>query len=681
MTQLSHHRPTKLKRFWYGSPYYPEHWDAETRENDPIRMQAAGWNCVRMAEFAWDRIEPHEGEFNFSLFDDTIRRLGEHGISTILCTPTATPPRWLTARHPDMLRVDDAGVPMQHGSRQHICQNNFFFRAHSRRITRMMADHYRHNPNVIGWQTDNEINCHFSECHCDSCQQAFQDYLRERYQDNISRLNRTWGTAFWALTFASFEEIETPRALRPTYPNPAQQLDYYRFIAWTAAEFQGEQVQILREAQPAWFVTHNGTMNHVDYRGKFTRDLDFLGYDSYPFFHTDPDTRPAASAYQLDHARGWSGNFIVPEQQSGPGGQAPYFHDHPEPGEMRRMAYESIAAGADSLLFFRWRTSRFGAEEYWCGILDHDNVPRRRYQEASQLGEELKRVGPAVMGTHVRVNAAVAACDLDVYDAHRTLPFGLPAPQEVAARIHHVMFGKGWATGCVHPADDLSGIQLYVIPHWTVFDPAWIPNLTAFVEGGGVLVIGARTASKDLNNNVVAEMLPGVLRELVGATVEEYGRQNTPDKRPLWFEVDGSRILSKEWYEVLTPESARVLAMWQSRHLAGKAAITIHSLGKGSVIYVGTYLDEAVFQALLPVLETLSGIQAMWPGLPAGVQVRLRESSERKVWFFINSNNETVQIPDSPVGDNLVGGCPAPGGMLELGPYDVVVFQEKNRDQ
>ena len=428
MNPLSHKRPTNLSRFYYGSPYYPEHWDANTRQSDPERMKAAGWNCVRMAEFAWDLIEPHEGEFDFSLFDEMIKVLGEHGIETILCTPTATPPRWLTVRHPEMLRVDNDGRPMQHGSRQHTCQNNFFMRAHSRRITRVMADHYRHNPHVVGWQTDNEINCHFAECHCESCQQAFVDYLRDVYKCDIGALNRAWGTAFWAQTYVAFEDIQTPRENRPTHPNPAQQLDYFRFLAWTAAEFQGEQVTILRDAQPAWFVTHNGLMQHVDYRGKFTRDLDFLGFDDYPMFNFNPETRPASNAFILDHARGWSGNFMVPEQQSGPGGQAPYFHDNPEPGEMRRLVYESIARGADSLLFFRWRTCRFGAEEYWCGILDHDSVPRRRYAEAAQIGEELRRLGPAVLGTSVQVEAAVAACEQDEYDAHRTLSFGLPSP-------------------------------------------------------------------------------------------------------------------------------------------------------------------------------------------------------------------------------------------------------------
>jgi beta-galactosidase len=675
MTPLSHKRPTNLSRFYYGSPYYPEHWDADTRQSDPERMRAAGWNCVRMAEFAWDLIESHEGEFDFSLFDETIRILGEHGIETILCTPTATPPRWLTVRHPDMLRVDNDGRPMQHGSRQHTCQNNFFMRAHSRRITRVMADHYRHNPHVVGWQTDNEINCHFAECHCESCQQAFVDYLRDVYKGDIGALNRAWGTAFWAQTYVAFEDIQTPRENRPTYPNPAQQLDYFRFLAWTAAEFQGEQVTILRDAQPAWFVTHNGLMQHVNYRGKFTRDLDFLGFDDYPMFNFNPETRPASNAFMLDHARGWSGNFMIPEQQSGPGGQAPYFHDNPEPGEMRRLVYESIARGADSLLFFRWRTCRFGAEEYWCGILDHDSVPRRRYAEAAQIGEELSRLGPAVLGTSVQVEAAVAACELDEYDAHRTLSFGLPSPHEMASAVHSVLFAKGWATGCVHPEDNLDGVKLLVIPHWTIFRKEWVENLEQFVESGGLLVIGARTATKDAHNNVVAETLPGVLRCLVGATVEEYGRQNAPEQRPLNLEIGGQTVHTKWWYEQLSPDAnTQVLASWSSRYLAGSAGITLHPVGKGAVVYVGTYLTQEIMTSLLDLLASRLAIQAVWPNLPDGVNAVLRSNGERKLCFLINFNDRPVTIPDAPEGLDLLSNQPVKGA-LQLAAYGVAVVQ------
>ncbi len=671
---LSHQRISRLRQFYYGSPYYPEHWDAATRSLDPQRMQAAGWNCVRMAEFAWDRMEPEEGCFDFSLFDQTIQRLGEAGIVTILCTPTATPPAWLTRAHPEILRVDEQMVRMEHGSRQQACTTGALYRQNSRRITAAMADHFAGNPYVVGWQTDNELNCQFSECHCPSCQEGFREFLREKYSGDLDALNQAWGTAFWSQTYRDFNEINTPRTNKPTHRNPGQQLDYMRFVSWAVARFQGEQVALLRAANPAWWITHNGIFRHIDYRGRFTRDLDVLGYDVYPFFSYDPDERPLNQCFNLDYVRSLSGNFIIPEQQSGPGGQAPYFHDTPEPGEMRRMAYTSIARGADSLLFFRWRTARFGSEEYWCGVLDHDNVPRRRYAEAAQLGAELKRVGAEVLGTSVKIDAGVAAGDFDANEAHDTLTMGLPGPRALAFTVWRALFERGYAVGCVHPADDLSGLKVYFLPHLEVFDPAWVPNLKAFVQRGGLLVIGARCATRDLDNQVVPETLPGVLRELAGVTVSEYGRQNNPEKRSLQIEFPDRYVQTTDWYEALEPEGdTEVLFTWQTRHLEGQPAVTLHRVGQGAVVYVGTYLTGPVMAGLWPALQPLCGLQPLLEDAPQGVEGSLRSDGQKQLWFLVNSSGRACEVI-VPSGHDLVSDQPV-SGRHELPPNGVLVIK------
>lgn len=671
---LSHRRPAALDRFWFGAPYYPEHWNAAEREADPPLMAAAGINVVRIAEFAWDLMEPSEGRYEFGFFDEAIARLGRHGVSTFLCTPTAAPPRWLTVEYPETLRVNADGVPLQHGSRQQCCHQSERFRDYSRRITRAMAKHFAGNPHVAGWQTDNEFLCHFSECHCENCQQAFREFLRERHR-SIEQLNRAWGTAFWAQTYRSFDEVLTPRPHKPTWTNPAQTLDYYRFISWGVTRFQRDQVEILRRANPKWTIFHNGLFGHTDYRGAFTRDLDVLGYDNYPFFDQDPNNRPRSQAFGLDRARGWSGNFIVPEQQSGPGGQGNYFHDQPEPGEVRRMAWTSIARGADSLLFFRWRTCRFGAEIYWCGILDHDNVPRRRYEEVKRLGGELKRIGGELLGTSVHVDLAVAQCDHEVFDAHSVLSMGLANPGNVAERIHGAAYDAGYAVGCIHPADDLRGVKCYIVPHWALFHPDWVEPLRAYVAAGGVLVIGARTATHDWNNNHIAESSPGVLRGLCGVTVTEYGRQNRPDRRTLELELDGQRVATEGWYEVLEPSAGtEVLARWSSRHLAGQPAITCRAEGAGKVIYVGAYLGDALVARLLPLWARVSGLQPLWPDVPAGVSVVRREKPGAQFWFFINGTDREQRIARVPAGTELLTGAFA-GADWILSPHEVAIIK------
>lgn len=671
-----HHQPTPLKTFLYGSAYYPEHWEEEIRAKDPELLRAAGWNVIRMAEFAWDRLEPREGIFDFELFDETIARMAAVGIKSILCTPTATPPRWLTYEHPEVLRQDERGVPMSHGSRQHASHLSPVFRTFSRRITQAMAEHFSGNPHVIGWQTDNEMHCHFSEDHSPAAAEFFIDFLRRRYHDDIEALNRAWGTAFWSQTYGDFAQIPTPRPDQPTHLNPAHVLDYRRSLAHGAAYFQRDQVEILRAANPHWWVTHNGCFRLIDFAGEFGRDLDFLSYDSYPFFEHDPILRPPNQAFNFDYCRAFSGNLVVMEQQSGPGGQGGYFHDQPEPGEMRRLAYVNIARGADGILFFRERSCRFGAEEYWCGILDHDNIPRRRYREASQLGAELTRVGPALLGTSVEIRIGVAGADFASLWGHEPLTLGLPSPRNMAEEVHGHFYARGASVGCVHPGDSLLGLDAYIVPHFAVFDPAWIAGWEGWVQTGGILIVGARTGSKDLHNNVVGETLPGPLRTLVGATVEEFGKQNRPDCRPLALNFpELGQAATQWWYEILRPDPAtEVLATWAGRHLTGEAAITLRRVGKGAVIYVGTYLTKSILPLLEQALVRSAGLPPIPESLP-GVETVVRSKKDTRLRFLINHNDHPVTIPLTEPGHDLITDSPVQES-VDLKAGEVAVVRE-----
>jgi len=673
---LNHRKPMQVDRFWFGAPYYPEHWDSETRKQDVEKMLNAGFNMVRMAEFAWDYMEAEEGVFNFSLFDETITRLGEQGIYSMMCTPTATPPRWLTVKYPEILRVNADNVRMQHGSRQHCCHSNPVFREYSKKITRAMAEHYKDNQYVTMWQTDNEFNCHFAECHCASCEKEFQHFLRKKFNNNIDALNKAWGNAFWALTYNDFDQIPLPKALKPANPNPAHQLDYYRYLSYIVENFQHDQIEILREVNPEWFIIHNGIHSKTNYHGPFSQDLDALGYDVYPLFIDGKEACNLWHAFKMDSMRSFAGNFFVPEHQSGPGGQGDYLQDTPEPGEIRMLAYTTISRGCDSLLYFRWRTCRFGVEEYWCGILDHDSVPRRRYREIAQMGQEMKTVGKEIIGTEVFIDCAVATSDYDVIEAHSIVGLGLKSNKDIANEVHSVLYKAGYAVGCVHPEDDLSGIKLYIIPHWAVFDPEWVPKLEEYVKNGGILVIGARSATRDLDNNVVTDTIPGCLRALAGISVEDYSKQNFPDQKPKYIDINGKQHLTEEWYETLNLEKAANFANWSGGSIDGATAISINTYGKGKVLYVGTYLTSNVTEALLPALLKLTDLEKVWHDSPLGVSFVLRQNKDKKIWFLINNNTTSTELPSTPSGTSLINGNHIDGSAISLPVYGVEVIKE-----
>ncbi len=672
-----HQRPTKLGRFLFGVPYYPEHFSAADREHDAERMAAAGVNVVRMGEFAWDRMEPRRGAFDWSLFDETLARLGAADIDTILCTPTATPPRWLTHGHDDWLRVDADGRRMEHGSRQHCCTNNPRFRAESRRITRAMAEHFAGVQHVIGWQTDNEIYCHFSKCYCPACVSAFRHWLRGRY-GGIEALNAAWGAAFWAQSYGEFEQIPLPdHHGRPTHANPTHERDYDLFLSDAAADFQREQVQILRAADRRWWVTHNGMFGPIDY-WRFTEDLDFLGVDVYPSFGGSAPADALWGAFKNEQCRAVSGGYIVPEQQGGPGAQKPFMHPTPRPGQMRLWAWQSIAHGADGVLHFRWRTCRFGAEMYWCGILDHDNVPRRRYEEFRREGAELKRLGPRIAGTVLDVRAAVLL-EQEQIEAQGAIHMGLPYTHHQAQIAYGELWRRHLPCGCVNTADSFAGLKLLVLPSMPLMDEPLAAKLRGFVAGGGVLLATARTATRDRNNHVTAATPPGLLADLFGVTVEEFGRI---EPGAMSFSLPGGVRPAGEGYEILRLRGARASAAWaavddDAPHAAvGAPAIAINGAGKGAAVYAGTFLTPDNVGTIMEIALALTDIAPL-AACDDHVEVTCRHGGAgagRRLVFVLNHYPQPKGVRGLPEGTELLTGT-ACTGALELAPWEVAVVE------
>ena len=669
-----HQRPTWLKSFLFGAPYYPEHWTPADRRDDAKRMAAAGVNVVRMGEFAWDRIEPSRGKYDFSLFDETIEKLGSSGIETILCTPTATPPVWLTRGHADWMRVDVDGRAMAHGSRQHCCTNNPGFQKESARITNAFAGHYRENPHVIGWQTDNELFCHMSECHCPACVTAFQQWLKMKYR-SIGHLNAAWGCAFWAQTYDRFTDIPIPHPARPTYPNPGHQLDYYRFLSDGIRGFQSQQVAILRKLNRSWWVSHNGTFDHIDH-WTFASDLDFYGVDVYPGFSGKPDPDPVWATLKNEDCRAASGNYVVFEQQGGAGGQHPYLLATPRPGQMRLWAWQAVAHGADGVLHFRWRTCRFGAEIYWNGILDHDNIPRRRYEEFAREGEEFRRIGPHLLGTVPVIEAAILVQN-DQDEAHRTMPMGLPAPSDQRKHLYRELQRHHLPCGLVDASDSFAGLKVIFLPGFVLMDEALASRLRDFVKNGGTVVASARTATRDRFNRVLASTPPGWLGELFGITVEEFGAHD-----PLTFSCGKKSVPAGSVYEIVKPlesDGATTIARWNplpdhAPHAApGTAAFTLRKSGCGRAYYAGTFFSAENSTELVSAVLKESDLKPL-ANAPAEVEITCRAANRRKLTFALNHSGTAQAVRMPRGGTDLITGKSI-RGQFRLAAYGVAVIE------
>lgn len=391
-----------------GTCYYPEHWPRSIWEEDARRMVEAGLTWVRIGEFAWSRLEPSPNQYEFDWLDDAVEVLGRAGLKVVLGTPTATPPRWMVDRHPDMLAVDAQGRPRKFGSRRHYCFSHEGYKAECATMVAKLAERYGRNPHVAAWQTDNEFGCHDTTIsYSEAARKAFQSWLRVRYPSDgndgdIAALNQAWGNVFWSMVYDDFDQVDLPN-LTVTEANPSHSLAFRRFSSDQVVAFNKLQVEIIRASSDAP-ITHNymGRITDFDHF-KVGEDLDIASWDSYPLgfledrvgadderqrrFARQGDPDFQAFHHDLYRAVG-RGRWWVMEQQPGPVNWAPY-NPEPLPGMVRLWTWEAFAHGAEAVCYFRWRQSPMAQEQMHAGLLRPDSIAAPGLDEAIEVAKEI----------------------------------------------------------------------------------------------------------------------------------------------------------------------------------------------------------------------------------------------------------------------------------------------------
>jgi beta-galactosidase len=654
-----------------GVDYYPEHWDRKDWDTHARLMEEAGLKVVRLAEFAWSRMEPKEGKYDFGWLDDAITVLRKRNMKIILGTPTAAPPPWLVTRHPETLVASQDGVRTEAGGRRHYCYTSPAFREYTRKIVTAMAAHYADNPAVAGWQTDNEIGGPM--CWCDACAEAFQGWLKSRYQ-TLDRLNAEWGTVFWGQEYADWGEIPLPRTRHASH-SPSIVLDHKRFHSANVVSHHDLQVGILRKVCPRHFVTHNlmGFYDEVDYF-QLVKGLDIAAHDNYPgnLWGCGKDF-----GAPLDYIRSLKHKpFMVMEQRSGLTGWLTMFNSGDQPGQLRLWTYQAVAHGADSVVFFRWRTSRFGIEQYWHGILDHHGQPGRRYREVQRMGREFAALGDRVPGSTYTAPVGVlinpeARWALDIQKGSPDLDF--------KAHMGGYTSAFAWLNAGVEyygPADDISGAKVLIAPTLFLLDQPIASKLAQYAENGGILVLTMRSGVKDTANVVVNERLPGLLKSLTGCEVEEYDALVDKEawKTDLLKPLPGRTVKASVWCDQLKLTGAKPLARYAEGPFKGSPAASINRVGKGTVIYVGFRGDEEFNRTLAKWLLTQSGVPT--PFAPsAEVEVTERVKGKERFVFILNhsAKQQSVKLPGKGVYRDLLTGQ-KPGRTVTLKPWDVRIL-------
>ncbi|UOQ45449.1 beta-galactosidase [Halobacillus salinarum] len=664
-----------------GICYYPEHWPEDMWEDDYRRMKELGITYVRMGEFAWSIFEPEEGKFSFDLFDRAVAKAGEFGLKVIMGTPTATPPTWLTKKYPDSLNVTQDGIPYQHGARRHYNYNSENYRRLSSIIVKKMAEHYHDHPDVVGWQIDNELNCETDVFYSEADHDAFREWAKKKYH-TLENLNAAWGAVFWNQTYTSWDQVYLTRKTVPNSPNPHHALDEKRFFSDSAISYAKLQADILREYAPKQWVTTNGMFGHLD-NHKLTDDLlDFYAYDSYPNFgriiedHSVKPLRDRKWSWNLSVVRSISPNFAIFEQQSGPGGWVTRIEQpSPKPGQLRLWTYQSIAHGADMIMYFRWRTATKGTEIYWHGINDYHNQPNRRVKEVEAVSQELHKLGQ-IAGSSYQAEIAYVTNYDNEWDAEFDKWVG---PYEAkskdawfkALQYNHVPV-DAFHLNAETSLEDLKSYKVLVYPHAAIITKEQAELFNSYVKQGGKMIFGCRSGYKDETGQPYMKAFPGYLADLVGVNVEEFTREAPFEETPGVKFKNLQEVEANDFNEVLQlKEDVEVLGTFTNAHFEGKPALVKRNYGQGSSYYFGGVFNLDLASLLIDEFE-LNDYQDLFD-LPEQVELSIRHKEGTDYVFLLNYSEVPQEVTFKKEFTDLITGRPVTNKHT-LKPFDVIVL-------
>ncbi len=648
----------------FGAAYYPEHWPEPDWQRDIAQMQAAGFTVVRLGEFAWSTLEPEEGRYEFGWLDRAINHLSAAGIATVLGTPTAAPPAWLTQRYPSTLAtIDPQGHRDSHGARCHYCVNDPVYLKQCAAIASAMAAHFGGRSDVIGWQIDNEYN---RVCYCPNCCAKFQAFLQARFGD-LDTLNRRWATAYWSETYSSWDQIAPPAH---AVPNPGLALAWRAFVTESYRLFQLNQVKAIRaHVAPEVWITHN-FMKWFDAFDHYalSQDLDLASWDWYePLGWHDRFTSGAMHALVRGYKRR---TFWLMETQPGHVNWGRTNIDL-QPGQARPWAWHAIGHGADAVLYWQWRMALNGQEQMHGSLIDQSGQPRPFYADAQAVGQDLARARSALAGTTVAARVAILYDFPSRWMVEGQRQHGDFDYVQHLVRAYAAVAGRNITVDVVSPDADLAGYAVVIAPALAAFTPERIARLAAFAQRGH-LVLGPRTGTRDDAAALWPERAPAGLQDLAGCEVEEYFALAEPVA--VAGEIAGTADVWAERLR-LRADDAQVVARYTAGNgwLAGHPAIVRRATPAGSLTTLGAHFDGPTLSAALERILAEAGVEPVLE-TPAGVEALRRVGPDgQEVLIVINHTRESQTLA-APAGRfDVLAGQPV-SASLSLSGYAVAVL-------
>ncbi|MFG3009713.1 beta-galactosidase [Streptomyces cinerochromogenes] len=652
--------PRGLTRLAFGGDYNPEQWPESVWQEDVRLMREAGVTMVSVGIFSWALLEPAAGEYDFGWLDQVLDLLHDNGIRVDLGTPTVVPPVWFYRAHPEALPVTAEGVRYEFGSRGAICHSNADYRAAAANITTKLAERYGDHPALAMWHVHNEYGVPVSACYCESCADHFRRWLADTY-GSVEAVNDAWGTAFWGQRYTDLAQINPPRAT-PTVGNPGQALDYKRFADATIRENFRAERDILHRLSPGVPVTTNfmtalSQCDSMDYWA-WGREVDLVTNDHYLI--TDGRRTHVNLAMAADLTRSVAGGapwLLLEHSTSGVNWQPR--NPAKAPGQMARNSLAHVARGSEGAMFFQWRQSRRGAEKFHSAMLPHGGTATRVWREVTELGASVDALGE-IRGSCTEADAAML-WDWQSWWAQNLAwrPSEDHDPRERADSFYEALYDRHLTVDFAHPEADLSRYPLVVVPALYLMTEAAGNNVREYVGNGGTLVVSYFSGIVDEHDAVHEGAYPGVLRDVLGLTVEEFSPL-LKDERVRLTGPDGSGLTGDVWTEFVVPRGAETVWTYTDGLTAGRPAVTRHRYGRGTAWYVSTRLHAQDLDAVLGRAADDAGL-APRADLPRDVEVVRRRGESGSYLFVINHTAGDTKVPLDVPGTELLTGERAAG--------------------
>ncbi|MFC5470071.1 beta-galactosidase [Cohnella suwonensis] len=668
----------------HGADYNPDQWlDSPSVLEDDIRlMKLAGCNVMSIGIFSWAALEPEEGVFTFEWMDRLLERFANNGIYAWLATPSGARPAWMSARYPEVRRVEANRVRNLHGMRHNHCYTSPVYREKTAKLNGLLAERYANHPAVIGWHISNEFG---GDCHCDYCQEAFRDWLRSKY-GTLDELNRSWWASFWAHTYTDWKQIESP-APHGEFAVHGHNLDWRRFVTDRTVDFCRHEIEAVRGANPSLPVTTNMHMiEGLDYR-KFADVLDVISWDAYPTWHErSDDTRLAAEmAFYHDLFRSIKGKpFLLMESTPSQTNWQPV-SKLKQPGMHMLSSLQAVAHGSDSVQYFQWRKSRGSSEKFHGAVVDHVGHEHTRvFRDVAELGAALSGLSEVAGAATVAEVAILFDWDnrWAVKDAQGPRNMGIHYEETVYAH-HRAFWQNGVATDVIGSADDFGKYKLIVAPMLYMCGEEAGARLEKFVERGGVLVSTYWSGIVDERDLCHLGGFPGPLRKTLGVWAEEIEGLYDHDRNGIVLAEGNPLGLSGEYEareicELVHSEGAEVLASYAESFYAGRPALTLNALGEGKAYYMATRLGDDFLSDFYSKLIVEIGLRrAVETKLPAGVTAQARTNGVDDFVFVMNfgGREQPVELDGRAYIDAITG--EVAGNRITLGMNGVRVLKRR----